>query len=199
MRNVIAFVVALGVVVAIFWFTRSPKSKSQVTQTQQTSTSTSSSTSTTDAVAQAPARVDKIDKVRRLDPAAREALGKQIAAAREQARAKASAAGRPVDDDAMRLEDIGSELKTQLEASIPILAACYEEHTGKLEAAAMMSLLSDPELGTVIDTKEIEDEAGKPLPAALDTCLRDAIDSLALPPLGPQGGRLDVKYTFKAD
>ena len=198
MRNVIAFVVALGVVVAIFWFTRSPKSRSEQAQ-KQTSTSTSTSTSTTETVAKTPVRVDKIDKVRRLDPEARKALGEQIARAREQARAKASETGKPMLEDAMRLEDIGSELKTQLEASIPILAACYEEHTGKLEAAAMMSLLGDPELGTVIDTKEIEDEDGKPLPAALDTCLRDAIDSLALPPLGPQGGRLDVKYTFKAD
>jgi len=62
----------------------------------------------------------------------------------------------------------------------------------------MMRMTSDPDLGTVIDTSGITDAAGQALPAELDDCLRDAIESLALPPLGKRG-KVDVKYTFRFD
>ena len=197
MRNVIAFVVALGVVVAIFWFTREAPSKKSSPKAGSAVASGSVATPSGSAPASTP-RPAKIDKVRRLDPAARKALGEQIAAARREARAKATAAGQPTSEDTMKLEDVAPDLETALEASIPILASCYEG-TDVHAALAAMTMVSDPELGTVIDTDEIKDEHGKPLAAALDTCLRDAIDTLALPPLGPTGGTLQLQYTFKLE
>ena len=64
-------------------------------------------------------------------------------------------------------------------------------------AVAQMTMTSDPELGTVIDTDAIKDENGQPLDPELDTCLRDTIDSLALPPLGPRAGKLPLQYSFR--
>jgi hypothetical protein len=61
-----------------------------------------------------------------------------------------------------------------------------------------MTLVSDPDLGTVIDTSAMTDADGTPLDHAHDECLRDTIDSLALPPLG-QPGKLQLQYSFKSD
>jgi hypothetical protein len=142
--------------------------------------------------------------VRRLTGDERRRLGEQIAASRQRARAAAAGAttGSAGDDDFLPVENVGKPLKDGLTAAIPLLAACYEQQPGGTalrEAAAQMTMTSDPELGTVIDTDGITDAGGKPLPARLDDCLRDTIDSLALPPLGATGGRVKVKYTFKFD
>ena len=194
MRNVIAFVVALAVVAGIFWWTRS-------TDDARPPAVASGSTPPPSPAPAAPAVPTKIDTVRRLDPAARKRLGEQIAAAR--ARARAGARTQPtgddpeddeIFDDRMKLEDVAESLMDKLQAAIPILAECYPQ--GTLQAAARLTLMSDPELGTVIDTEAITNNDGQPLDAALDTCLRDAIDSLAMPPLGPKGGRLQLQYTL---
>jgi hypothetical protein len=61
-----------------------------------------------------------------------------------------------------------------------------------------MTMLSDPDLGTVIDTTDILGPDGKKLDHTLDDCLRDTIDALALPPLG-QPGKLQIQYSFRFD
>ena len=139
--------------------------------------------------------------VRRLTSDERRRLGEQIAAARQRARA-AAVGSAAVDDDLIPVEQVARPLKEGLEAAIPLLAACYEQQPGGAaarEAAALMTMTSDPELGTVIDTDGITDAGGKPLAAKLDECLRDTIDSLALPSLGARGGRVKLQYTFKFD
>jgi hypothetical protein len=196
MRNVIAFVVALGIVIAIFWFTR--PDDAPVTATPVVASGSAPP------AAQAP----KIDtsKVRRLDKATRKQLGEQIAAAREKARAAAATSsttgsGPPpaLPDDELQLEEVSAALQDRLQETVSLLADCYGAHPTVHEATANMTLTSDPELGTVIDTEEITGADGKPLAAALDTCLRDTIDSLALPPLGPTGGKLPTKFSFRFD
>jgi hypothetical protein len=140
--------------------------------------------------------------VRRLTGDERRRLGEQIAASRQRARAAAAGSTSGSDDDLIPVEHVGKPLKDGLTAAIPLLAACYEQQPGGTalrEAAAQMTMTSDPELGTVIDTDGITDAAGKPLAARLDDCLRDTIDSRALPPLGAAGGRVKLKYTFKFD
>ena len=200
MRNVIAFLVALGIAAAIFWWTRS-RDTERARPPAVASGSGSTTTTSTGGSAGAAKRDDVVDtsKVRRLEPEARKRLGEQIAAARARARANATAAGEPFTEDAMKLEDVAAPLKSKLEEALPLLAECYAKREGTLEAMAQMTLTSDPELGTVIDTEAIKDSAGQPLEPSLDTCLRDAIDSLALPPLGPRGGKLPLQYTFKSE
>jgi hypothetical protein len=50
----------------------------------------------------------------------------------------------------------------------------------------------------VIDTADIVGPDCKKLGPTLDACLRDSIDSLALPPLG-QPGKLQLQYSFRFD
>lgn len=140
--------------------------------------------------------------VRRLTSDERRRLGEQIAAARERARRATSKPGTaPAADDNLSLEQVAKPLQEALSESIGILAECYKQQPGGepiRNATARMTMTSDPDLGTVIDTDAIKDADGQPLAPKLDECLRDTIDSLALPPLGP-GGKLPLEYTFRFD
>jgi hypothetical protein len=152
--------------------------------------------------------------VRRLSPAERKQLGDRIAAAVAKARTAAAASGStpaapagstpagstPALPDApdIPLEQVAKPLQDALLAAVPLLADCYEQHRAGDRAAALMTMISDPELGTVIDTDAVTDGDGQPLERKLDTCLRDVIDSLALPPLGVPG-KLKLQYTFRFD
>jgi hypothetical protein len=194
MRNVIAFVVALGLVIAIFWLTRSKDEAPR----RPVATAPGS----------APVTPNKADPetVRRLDKPARDTLRAQIAEAREKARAAATAAAATAStsttpppalpDDTMKLEDVAAPLQEALKQTIPIVAECYADQPGLREALAQLVLTTDPELGTVIDTTEITGANGEPLAPKLDTCMRE---SLALPPLGARAGKLPLQYTFKFD
>ncbi|MEO8553739.1 MAG: hypothetical protein ABI678_27390 [Kofleriaceae bacterium] len=144
-------------------------------------------------------------KVRRLAPGERKQLGEAIHAAIRKASASA-AAGHPggsapalPDEPLLHLEEIGPNVKAALELTIPELAKCYEGKTGANKMPlAIMEMVSDPDFGTVIDTTQIIDADGKPLPKDIDECLRDTADSLSLPPLG-KPGRLPIQYTFRFD
>jgi hypothetical protein len=152
--------------------------------------------------APAPPGEVRQSQVRRLTSDERRRLGEQIAAARQRAHeAAGSPATGPADDDVIPLEQVSKPLKDALDASIHLLAECYQQQPGgdaMRDALARMTMTSDPDLGTVIDTQDIKDAAGAPIAAGLDDCLRDTIDSLALPPLG-KGGKLELQYTFKFD
>jgi hypothetical protein len=149
-------------------------------------------------------------RVRRLAPEERKQLGLQIAASLQRARAQRAAAASHAaaggaapssdEDPVIPLEAVGKPLQDALHSAIPLLAKCYERAGSATPrtAVAMMTMASDPDLGTVIDTAQITDAAGKQLDHALDECLRDTIDSLALPPLG-QPGKLQLQYSFKSD
>ena len=65
----------------------------------------------------------------------------------------------------------------------------------QLELVAELTLTGDPDVGTLIDAKELADKAGTKLPATFDDCLRTTFQSLALPPL--KGGDIvTVHYPF---
>jgi hypothetical protein len=131
-----------------------------------------------------------------LDPVARKRLGEQIEAARAKARAKAQESGTPMNEE-FALDTIGKPLQDALQSAIPVLAECYGKQAEGNTAAALMSLASDPELGTVIDTDGLTDKDQKPLDPKLEECLRDAIESLGLPPLGDHPGTVRLQYSFR--
>lgn len=95
------------------------------------------------------------------------------------------------------------EIRTAMREVIPILAECYEVALPSLpdphvEITAEMTLTGDPDVGTVIDAKQVTDKAGQPLPAKFDDCLRSTFQTLALPPL-TEGDEVDVRYPFVFD
>jgi hypothetical protein len=81
------------------------------------------------------------------------------------------------------------------------LAGCYEAALPKLDRKdfgikAEMTLTGDPDVGTLIDAKQLFDDRGKPLPPELDDCLRNTFQTLELPPL-TEGDQVTVIYPFQ--
>jgi hypothetical protein len=146
--------------------------------------------------------------VRRLVPEERRRLAEQITAAIHRTRASSATAasahggaGAAGEDPIIPLEEVSKPLQQALSEATSFLADCYKQQPGgaaKQTATAMMTIASDPDLGTVIDTDTIIDAEGKQIDQRLDECLRDTIDSLAFPPLG-KAGKLQLKYSFRFD
>jgi hypothetical protein len=95
------------------------------------------------------------------------------------------------------------EIRAAMRDVIPILADCYSAALPTLpdshvEITAELTLSGDPDIGTVIDAKQIADKGGQPLPAGFDDCLRSTFQTLALPPL-QEGDQIEVRYPFVFD
>jgi RNA polymerase sigma factor (sigma-70 family) len=90
-------------------------------------------------------------------------------------------------------------IKGAMHEVLPFLADCYGDARSTtlaadhLEVRAHFTLTGDPDIGTLIDAKQLQDDAKRPLPAKLDDCMRAAIQSLELPPLG-DGDTIEVDY-----
>lgn len=200
MRNVVALLVVLGIALVAWW--KWPHSAGSPPVASEKAVAAATAPVATSPTPSRPTGV------RRLSPEERRHLGEQIAASLKQARvaraAAAAAAGSSApaldEDPVLTVEDLSKPVWDAFQASIPLLAACYEKagSAAPKTPLAMMTMVSDPDLGTVIDNAEVTDADGKPLEHALDECLRDAIDSLALPPLG-KPGKLPIQYTFHFD
>jgi hypothetical protein len=162
--------------------------------------------------AQASGGATASPRVRKLSHDERRELGDKIKAAIAKARAgNAASAGNAAtatehpgsapalpDEPTIPLEQVSEQLMAGLKEALPLVAECYKQYGSAKQAAALMTMISDPELGTVIDTEAITDRDGKPIASKLDECMRDTIDALALPPLG-QPGKLKLQYTFRFD
>lgn len=95
------------------------------------------------------------------------------------------------------------QIKSAMRDVIGLITECYEAAIPTLadphlEIEAELTLTGDPDIGTVIDAKQISDKTGKPLPAKLDDCLRSTFQTLALPPLA-EGDTIEVRYPFMFD
>ena len=91
-------------------------------------------------------------------------------------------------------------IRTTMRDAIPLLADCYQQAMPQLpedetKVAAKITLISDPDVGTIVDAHQISDEQGRPLLASFDDCLRNTMQQLALPPIA-NGGTIDVTYPF---
>ena len=100
-------------------------------------------------------------------------------------------------------DDIKTTLRTAMQEALPFLSGCYEKALPKLARPKLtisthMTLTGDPDVGTLIDVEQLFDDNGTALPAALDACLRDALQSLELPPLA-EGDKVSVTYPFMFD
>jgi hypothetical protein len=194
--------IALAIAIAV-WQWRSHGDAAAPRQGKDPGTAVATGSSTRGPVA--PDRVEPTKHVRRLAVEDRRRLADQIAAARERARVSTSSSGGTpaTGDDTITLDQVSKTVKQSLEEAIPILAECYAQGSGSAaisgkRAAVLMTMFSDPSVGTVIDTDSMKDPSGMPLEPKLDDCLRTTIESLGLPPL-EQGGRLHLQYSFVFD
>ena len=134
--------------------------------------------------ASAPQPIAKIDHAQQLaTKAERQQLAEQIAAA--QTTRKAHAARPPSIPT----------LDTQIR---PAISECYREASSQLadretRIIAKLTLVSDPDVGTIVEARQLSDDQGRPLLATFDDCLRNTIGQLALPPVA-DGGTIEVTY-----
>jgi len=154
------------------------------------------------------AKIEKIEHGKLETKAERQQLAEQIAAA-QAARGAGSAAPhapRPpslpaaatLDPD--HPEDMKSVIRSTMREAIPLLADCYTQAIPQIpddetKVAAKITLISDPDVGTIVDAHQISDDQGRPLLASFDDCLRNTMQQLALPPIAG-GGTIDVTYPF---
>ncbi|HEY5923033.1 MAG TPA: hypothetical protein VIV11_15240 [Kofleriaceae bacterium] len=157
------------------------------------------------------APVTTIAKVTKLAPAERKRLAEAIASmqasrgagsgpARGAVRAPAAPSLPAEAVEASRNATLKVEIRTAMKDVVPQLAACYEAEMDQLaepstKIVAELTLTGDPDIGTLIDAKQLADDRGKLLSATFDDCLRSTFQTLALPPL-TEGDRVEVRYPF---
>ncbi len=199
-RNLIApMIVAACVVALIVWQRRHPDTPPAPPERPSQSAPAATKAS-------APPSTGKpASRVRRLGREERKQLGERITESLRRTHQRTSGATQPgsppalADVPILSLDDVVVQVKDALVDAVPLVAECYERlPPDQRKAAARMTMISDPDLGTVVDTKVITDGTGKPVEPSLDDCMRDVIDSLALPTLG-QPGQLEVEFTFSDD
>ncbi|MBV8760810.1 MAG: sigma-70 family RNA polymerase sigma factor [Deltaproteobacteria bacterium] len=90
-------------------------------------------------------------------------------------------------------------IRSAMHEVLPFLADCYGAARAKatigdhLEIRAHFTLTGDPDVGTLIDAKQLFDEKQRALPSTLDDCIRGTLQTLELPPLG-DGETVEVDY-----
>ncbi len=63
---------------------------------------------------------------------------------------------------------------------------------------AELVLTGDPDVGTLIDASALSSLQGHPLPAQLDDCVRDVMQTLELPPMAlGEAYKVSYKFTFE--
>jgi hypothetical protein len=151
------------------------------------------------------------DRVRKVTPAERNEVARQIAEARKSRAATSAPAGPSLPGEAPSLpaltpgldphdiDSFKSTFKGAMKEVVPYLAECFDKHAADLpdtlDVKAKLSLHGDPDVGTLIDTDGLTDGKDGPLHAGFDLCVRDALASLALPPLA-EGEEVQVNYPF---
>lgn len=154
-------------------------------------------------LARAAKPVDKVTKLANADE--RKQLADRIASAQA---ARAASRSAPIprlpaqgsDEEDPRMSR--TEIRGAMRELIPYITACYEEAIPSLGEApdisvlAELTLVGDPDVGTIVDAHGLADKAGNPLPQAFDDCLRNTFQLMALPPLA-EGDKIEVRYPFE--
>jgi hypothetical protein len=203
-------VVALAAIVVAVWYLRRPPSRTAASDGPRPAkvvAAPAASGVSPSTPAGGPVRA--VDHVTRLaTPEERERLAEQIAAAQSARIAAGRAATRAPAPPALPAEAVESEdapisktaIRDAMREVIPHITECYEAAIpdlpgNELQLVAELTLTGDPDIGTVIDAKQLADKQGNQLPAKFDDCLRTTFQSLALPPL-QEGDTVSVHYPF---
>ncbi len=148
--------------------------------------------------------------VKRVTPEERRVLASQIEKARVGRAAMSAPAGPSLTPQpapslaqpALSADD-PDQFRTTMRAAmtevIPYIADCYNLHADsvpdELNVVAKLTLLGDPDIGTLINTEGLTDDNEAALPSDFDLCMRDSLAGLQLPALA-EGEEIKVTYPF---
>lgn len=151
------------------------------------------------------------DRVRKLTPADRDTVARQIRDARAGRAAVSAPAGPSLPTpapslaaqqpslDPADLDSFKTTMRGAMKEVVPYLAECFDAHAARLPdeitVRAELTLTGDPDIGTLIETRGLAQPGGVALETGFDTCLRDALAGLQLPPLA-EGEEVKVTYPF---
>lgn len=94
-------------------------------------------------------------------------------------------------------DDVLEQMQEALKQVKDHVAECVKQAGPEVrEFKANLSLTGDPDIGTLIDASALTTMDGKPLSARLDDCVRDVMQTLALPPMRLQD-EFKVSYQFQ--
>jgi len=202
-KAIVATLVGLGAVVAVVWYVRRDGERAGADVQAAAVASGSNVGSATSSPT----------KIRKLTPTQRAELAIQF----ERARASRVAAGssevpattdRPstapgVTPRTAALTKFAHQALAALAETQEFLRECYDTHktlpSEYLTLKAKVTVTADPELGALIDAASLEDSEHRPLPAELDACLRDMLQTLVLPPLPENKLEMSFQLSFKRD
>lgn len=93
-----------------------------------------------------------------------------------------------------------NDIRAAMRELIPFIADCYEQGLPSLpspdfDMVADMTLVGDPDIGTLVEVNALVDGSGNALAITLDDCFKTAFQLLALPPLA-EGDKVEVRYPF---
>ena len=204
MQRISIAVVVVGIALVVIWYVRrSPDAAVDPPMTRRTTGGVSSETASDRPPAHAT----------RISPDARRQLGERIAAAQAARKsalgstappATAPPATAPRDSRALsgdQVETMKTPILDALRETMPFVRECLDKEPGSATKSDFsiqgnLMLTGDPDIGTLVDADKLTDEFDQPLPAALDDCLRGALQGIELPPLR-EGDKMHVKYVYK--
>lgn len=194
-RHFISLAVIIAIAVGWYVWRRHalelPAPPSPATATTTTTAATTAATRSGVGASSGSSHRARPVQIRRITPEDRQRLVEQLTAARAVreahgvTRTDGAPPALPDDDHTHDLDRVSAPVLDALQASIPFLAACYEQHApdaakpGKT-AVAQITLTNDPDIGAVIDADQILDDQQAPLDPQLDACLRSTIQTLQL-------------------
>jgi hypothetical protein len=91
-------------------------------------------------------------------------------------------------------------IRSAMQEVLPFLSDCFGDArasgalgSASLEIHAHLDLTGDRDIGTIIDAKQLFDDNMHALPSTVDDCMRGALQTLELPPLG-DGDTVAIDY-----
>ncbi len=132
----------------------------------------------------------------------RRQLAERIAAARARRAPQAAPTGSAAGSAGSAMdspEHVLAQMMASLQEVRGYVTGCVDRAgTGMRGFHAGLTLTGDADVGTLIESSELSSLDGQPLPAPLDDCVRDVLQSLALPPMALDDA-FKVTYEFTFD
>jgi hypothetical protein len=194
----VGFVIAAAAIAALGWYLAFGRTGEDAEASEPMRVASSPGAAQPPARSAAPARPPQhVTKLASAEERAR--IAEQIERARS-ARAAIHAPAPPslprAQLDPKDLDSFKTTLRDAMHEVLPLLAECYTAARPRLDGSqlvvkAHLSLVGDPDVGTLIDADRLA--ATVELPRELDACLRDTLQKLELPPLA-EGDKLTLTY-----
>jgi hypothetical protein len=188
-------VVVLAVIAVVLWYRHGPNTASSKGPTDKASVTASASMPSPShgAASKPPQHATPITADQRRE------IADRIASAHAVHRVEAPPTLPKPTLDPNDVDTFKTTIRGAMKEVIPMLADCYDKAGSavapEITVRANLVLTGDPDVGTLIDAKELTDPNGGTFDKGFDDCIRSTLQSVELPPLA-EGDEVHVTYPF---